>query len=170
MGNKLRNDNRGVSLVEIMVVVVIIGVLGTVGIMGVNAMSGKPAQKCSQQIVYTLEKHRTSTMSKVSAQYVLRVNASGKIVAEEYLSNGATVGSTPTHTYELGDKSIKISYECDGTTKELASSPLTLQFDRTSGAFKKQADGTYCTKITVERGGRSYVVTLVPLTGKVYVD
>ena len=172
MGGRWKNDNRGVSLVEILVVVAIIAVLGSVGYMAVDAMSGRPAQKCAQQIVYSLEKHRTSTMGKVNAKYVLRVDSStGKIVADEYLTNNDSFGSmSPTNTYALGDKKIKISYVSGGATKELASAPLTLQFNRESGAFQKQGDGSYCTKIIIERGGRTYEVTLVPLTGKVYID
>lgn len=168
MGGKLRNDNRGVSLVEVLVVVAIIVVVGAVGILGINSMSGKPAQKCSQQIIYSLEKHRTSTMGKVSSQYVLTVDDEGKIIAEEYLSNEETMPSDPTTVHKLSDKRTKVTYVCNGTMKNIADAPLTLQFDRASGGFKQQADGSYCTQIIVERGGRSYPITLVPLTGKVY--
>lgn len=171
MGVKLKNDNRGMSLVEVMAVVAIMAVLGAVGIMGVDAMSGKPAQKCSQQIIYTLEKHRTSTLGKVSAKYVLCRNAEGKVVAEEYLSNEETLSGDPTNVYELGDKRTKVTYTFnDGGTGDIDSAPLTLQFNRSDASFKKQPGGGYCTKISVQRGGRTYDVTLVPLTGKVYID
>lgn len=170
MGKKmLRSDNRGVSLVEVLVVVAIMAVLGGVGIMGVNAMSGKPAQKCSQQIIHSLERHRTATMGKVSAQYVISRESNGKIVAKEYLSNEETLSGDPANVYELGDKKTKVTYECEGTIKDIDSAPLTLQFNRSNGAFKK-VDGVYCTKIIVQRGGRTYNITLVPLTGKVYAD
>ncbi len=177
---KLKMNNKGMSLVEVMVVVAIVTILGAVGIMGINAMTGKPAQKCVQQIMYSLEKHRTSTMGKASAQYVLSREANGDIYAKEYLSTeeDVTVFAEPVNEYKLGDKKMKISYVCSAsgagssptTTVLETTTPLTLQFDRSSGAFKKQGNGTYCTEIIVERGGRTYKLTLVPLTGKVYVQ
>lgn len=170
MGKKLSADNRGVSLVEVLVVVAIMAVIGGVGIMGINATSGKPAQKCSQQIIYTLEKHRTATMGKLNAKYELCRDANGKVVAKEYLTNEDTFDSDPTNVYELGDKKTKVVYECGGATGDIESSALILQFNRSDGSFKKQADGSFCTKISVQRGGRTYNITLVPLTGKVYAD
>lgn len=170
MGRGLRKDNRGISLVEVMVVIAIIVVVGAVGIMSVNAMSGKPAQQCAQQVVYSLEKHRTSAMGKVKAEYVMSVDSStNKIIAKEYLSNSNTYGDPKV--YELGAAGIKVTYVTgDGVTHDLATEPLTLQFERSSGAFKKLASGQYCNKIIIERGGRTHEVTLVPLTGKVYID
>lgn len=170
MGGKFKNDNRGLSLVEVMVVVAIMAVVGSVGIMGINAMSGKPAQKCSQQIIYSLEKHRTSTMGKINAKYVLTTDDNGKVIAEEYLTNEDTMPSDPTTVHKLGDKRTKVTYICNGTMKNIADNPLTLQFNRSSGAFEQQADGTYCTQIIVQRGGRTYNIKLVPLTGKVYAE
>lgn len=173
----MKMNNKGMSLVELMVVIAIITILGGVGIMGVNAMTGKPAQKCAQQIVYSLEKHRTSTMGKVGAAYVLTRDENGDIYAKEYLSNNETIDISKdsediASEYKLGDSKMKISYVCsDSTTTVLGNDmSLILQFDRSSGAFKKQGNGSYCTEIIVERGGRTHKITLVPLTGKVYAQ
>lgn len=167
----MKNDNRGVSLVEILVVVAIMAVVGAVGIMSFNAMSGKPAQQCAQQMMYSIEKHRTSCMGKVSSAYTLYVGSSGKIMAAEYLSNTDTLPSSPTQTIEVGASKNVVTYTCsDGSVHSLDSEPLTLQFDRSSGAFKKLSNGQYCTEISIKRGGREHKLTLVPLTGKVYID
>lgn len=168
----MKYDNRGLSLVEVMVVVAIMAVVGGVGIWGINAMSGKPAQQCAQKIVYSLERHRTSAMSKVDAAYRL-YESGGKIYVDEYLTN--EVGGidfatmSPATTAEIGASGLQVQYML-GADPTLHDLPLTLAFDRSSGAFKKQADGSYCTKIIVKRGGREHTVTLVPLTGKVYIE
>ncbi len=167
----MRQDNRGISLVEVMVVVAILAVVGGVGIWGINTMSGKPAQQCAQKIVYSLEHHRTSAMARVDARYVLYENG-GKIYVDEYLTNdlGGVDESTmsPAATAEIGSAGVKVQYTlgADPTRHDL---PLRLSFDRSSGAFKAQAGGGHCTQIFVSRGGREYTVTLVPLTGKVYI-
>lgn len=169
-GECMRQDNRGVSLVEVMVVVAIMAVVGGVGIWGINTMSGKPAQQCAQKIVYSLEHHRTSAMARVKAKYVLREDG-GKIYVDEYWTNDDSVddSSVPLATStEIGASGVKVQYTlgADATRYDL---PLTLAFDRSSGAFKPQAGGGHCTQIFVSRGGREYTVTLVPLTGKVYI-
>ncbi len=170
MGSNMKNDNRGMSLVEILVVIAIMVVVGAIGIMSINAMSGKPAQQCAQQMMYSLERHRTSAMGKVNSQYVLRVSGSGKIVADEYLTNEDSLSGVTPKTLEVGSSGNKVTYVCGGTTYSLEDTPLTLKFDRGSGSFKPQADGSYCTEISIKRGGREHKVTLVPLTGKVYID
>lgn len=170
----MRRDNRGVSLVEIMIVIAIIAVLGGVGIMSFNAITGKPAQQCAQKIVYSLERHRTSAMSKVYSQYKLYVGADKKIYLQEFVSN--TDPSAAMDPAELGAAGIEVKYECVDSSgnvvvRDLETNPLVLSFDRGSGAFKKLgAEDLYCQKIMVSRGGRTYEVTLVPLTGKVYID
>lgn len=166
----MRQDNRGVSLVEVMVVVAIMAVVGGVGIWGINAMSGKPAQQCAQKVVYSLERHRTSAMSKVDAVYKL-YESGGKIYVDEYLTNdagGVDLSASPTTTTEIGASGVKVQYTLDAAP-DLHELPLYLSFDRSSGAFKKQSGGSYCTQIIVKRGGREHTVTLVPLTGKVYI-
>lgn len=170
-GECMRQDNRGLSLVEVMVVIAIMAVVGAVGIWGINAMSGKPAQQCAQKIVYSLERHRTSAMARVDAVYMLYENG-GKIYVDEYLTNdagGVNLSTmTPATSTEIGASGVEVQYTlgADPTPHNL---PLYLSFDRSSGAFKPQSGGDYCTQIIVKRGGREYTVTLVPLTGKVYI-
>ena len=164
-----RMNNKGVSLAEIMVVVAIMAVLISVGITSVNAMNGRPAQQCAQKIVYSLEKFRTTAMSRVDASYTLSVDPSTKeIVCTEWTSNGST-DSTVSNV--IGRSKLIVNYQTDaGSTYNLESRSLTLQFDRSSGAFRALTNGEKCTRITVTAGGRSFSVALVPVTGKVYID
>lgn len=175
MFSRLKKDNRGVSLMEIMVVVAILAVVTGVGVMSYNTMSGKPAQQCAQQLTYSLERHRTSTMGKVRAKYVLyKDDVSGKIIAAEYFSNDPDPDKWNSPTLiEVGSKGVDITYISGGTMYTLGTgvnNGLILEFYRETGAFKPQPDGTYCTKISAKRAGRVHDVTLVPLTGKVYID
>ena len=167
----MRRDNRGLSLVELMVVIAIIAVVTSVGVMGVNAMTGRPAQQCAQKVVYSLERHRTTAMGKVDASYTLRWDASqNQVMLDEYVKNE---GAGTTSTTPLGAGGVKLFYitSADATEHSLeAEGSLTLSFDRSSGAFKPLASGAFCTEIIAKRGGREFSVKLVPLTGKVYID
>ncbi|MCM1089691.1 MAG: type II secretion system GspH family protein [Butyrivibrio sp.] len=175
----MRQDNRGMSLVELTIVVAIIAVVSAVGIMSFNAMSGKPAQQCAQKLVYSLEKHRTTSASKVGAYYVLSFDpATKEIVAEEFVTNDLSLGYTSIGKSAIGAANVEITYYVDGDAAghSLSAGAITLSFDRTSGAFKQLSssntatNGRYCTKIVASRGGREFEVTLVPFTGKVYID
>lgn len=166
----MRQDNRGISLVEVMVVVAIMVVVGGIGIWSFNAMTGKPAQQCAQKIVYSLERHRTTAMGKLKAQYRL-VEENNKVYLEEYIGNDPDNPDAPpalSSRVEIGSSGVKVQYTMDANA-DLHDLPLTLEFDRSSGAFKQQPGGGYCTNIIVKRGGREHEVTLVPLTGKVYI-
>ena len=155
---------------EVMVVVAILAVLGGVGIWGVGAMTGKPAQQCAQKIMYSLERHRMTAMGKVSAKYEL-YEKDRKVYLKEYVGNDPEhpENLSVTQDKEIGAVGVEVKYKL-GSGDELKDLPLTLEFDRSSGSFKTQAGGGYCTRIIVSRGGRDYEVALVPLTGKVYID
>ena len=166
----VRRDNRGISLVEIMIVITIMAIVGSVGLMGLNAMSGRPAQQTAQKLIYSLERHRVTAMGKVDASYILRVEASGKIVCEERVKNE---GAESVTIVDVGTKRVKLSYElADGTILDMApGSTLLFQFDRGSGAFKTMGTaGGNITRLIVKSGGREVKVRLVKLTGKVYLD
>lgn len=166
----MRRDNRGISLVEIMLVIAILAVLGGVGIWGINTLTGRKAQQCSQKIVYSLERHRTTAMGKANAQYWLKVNGDGKVCVEERVTNDASAGWSVTTT-EIGSAGVKVKYtlDTDSIPKDISVDPLKLEFDRSSGAFKTQDGGGYCNEIYVSHGGKEFNITLVPLTGKVYI-
>jgi type II secretory pathway pseudopilin PulG len=162
----MRRDNRGISLVEIVVVLAIMAVAGGAMLIGIGMISGKPAQKCAQKIVYSLERHRTTAMGKVDASYTLKAEANG-IYLYEYIKSSDAAGTT--NVMPVGEKTVTVTYTCGGVVKDLASEPLTLQFERGSGGFVKQSDGSYCTEIKVSKAGVEYVIELVPLTGKVHI-
>lgn len=163
-------DNRGLSLIEIMIVITIMGLVISIGLIGLNTISTRPAQQCAQKIIYSLERHRTTAMGKVDASYTLRVEASRKIVCVERVSNNGTYYENVS---EVGTGRVRLSYQLrDGSI--IAMNPgdsLEFQYDRGSGAFKKMGtDGGDIVRLIAQSGGREYKVKLVKLTGKVYLD
>lgn len=164
-------DNRGISLVEIIIVLAIMTVAGGAMLIGIGMISGKPAQKCSQKIVYSLERHRTTAMGKVDTEYKLYVGADGAIWLDEKVweKNAPPAAPDRTSSIPIGEKSVTVTYVCGSATQDLASAPLTLKFRRGSGGFQPQAGGDYCTEIKVSKAGKDYTIELVPLTGKVSI-
>ncbi len=162
----MRRDNRGLSLVELIMVLALMTLVGSILAYSINMITGRPAQKCSQKIVYSLDRHRTTAMGKIDASYKLHQDTNGTV----YLIESVTDSSgTKTTNVPIGEN-VTVKYTCGGVEKDLASEDLVLGFERGSGAFKKQSDGTYCTQIVVSKASKSYTIVLVPLTGKVSIN
>ena len=168
----MRKDNRGITLVEIMVVIAIMAIVAGVGITGLNLVNGRPAQQCAQKIIYSLERHRTTAMSKVDASYTLEVQSSGKTVCVERVSNDR-VSYTTTES-EIGAKRVKLFYEtADGSVVPMTAGMfITFQYDRSSGAFRSitASTGDEVARVIAKSGGREVKVRFVKITGKVYWD
>jgi hypothetical protein len=99
----------------------------------------------------------TATLDKDGSAYVLRVSTTLN-------------SSTPEiRTYRLDSSKVTMYYSvnADGSDRQVIAAPLTLEFDRASGAMKAQADGTYIRHIYAVQNGREYGMTLYPETGKI---
>lgn len=175
----LRKDKRGISLVEILVVIAIIGVVATVGIWGLNAVSSRPAQQCSQKLIYSLERNRVTVMGKSDAYYKVWINDKDRVIFEEGVSNTAA-DDHGNYTYsvtssEIGNSRVKLSYLTSGGEVAMGrGDSLTIRYDRGSGAFKSFTDqdgnSLVVTGLVAQSGGKRFVVRLVQVTGKVYLD
>ena len=164
----MRKDNRGISLVEIIMVLALMTVVAGALMYGIGLISGKPAQKCANKIVFSLDRHRTTAMGKVDTSYTLKTDSDDTIILVESVKEAD--GTVNVTTIPVGENTVEVTYNCGGTVKNLKDEDLVLKFVRGSGAFAKQADGTYCTEIVVSKAGKVYTIELVPLTGKVHIN
>lgn len=169
---KLKQDNRGISLVEIIIVVAIMTIVGGGLYIGISAVSDKPSQQCAEKLVHSLTRHRTTAMGKKSGgtQFEIKKNTEadgGRIVAREI------VEGVPSEWIPISDRTVDVYYTIGGTETKLDSTPLVLKFKRGSGGFEKVAAvGDYCTQLRVIRGdsvNTEFIVELSPLTGKVNI-
>ena len=63
----MRKDNKGFSLVELIVVITIIVVLTGIISMGVGLVVSKPADECAAKLKASLQSMRVTTMGKFDA-------------------------------------------------------------------------------------------------------
>lgn len=169
---KMKKNNNGFSLVELVIVVAILVIIGGFALTGVAILSGKPVDECAKKIQVALEGNRNTTMGKLSASISFYQDGNGDIYMEEII-DGA-----PPYVKQIGEN-VDVSY-CDlaGNTYSLPVSPnkLTMTFDRASGSLKPQGDGSYVVKFVVSRGSsgdrgyRKLTVNLDKLTGRVSVE
>ena len=173
---KRKQDNRGMSLVEIIIVVAIMSIfIGTVGY-GLSMISGKPAEECGQKLLSALQHTRTITMGKKDTTITIFMDAEERIavkeVAVKLLDND---GNTTTEEWEsvVGAKGVAvICTMSDGSTVNITGTNMVeLKFDRGSGALRSTRvngidNSTVCTLITISKGDKIRYITITPVTGK----
>lgn len=176
--SRIKADNRGFSLVEIIIVVAIISVLiGTVGY-GLSFSSGKPAEDCAQKTVSMLQHARTLTMGKYKVISTITVKKeTGEIVLVEqvYSTEAQMTANTPETTETvIGAKGVKLEYSYDAATYTQLddSGSLVVEFSRSTGALKPtggESSTTYLKEIRVSKANTTRTIEIAPLTGRVEI-
>lgn len=167
-----RLDDRGFTLVEMLVVVAIIAVVTGIFTFGFSLISTKNVDQCAKKIQMSLESCRTTTMGKLDAGLFFSTN-DGKIVARKDIVTASATNSTVS---ELGGRNVKVQYVltdgADSVTRDLATTSVEIKFDRTSGSLKPSEGSKYVSEfiVTNTSGTKTLHVKIDKLTGRVTVE
>ena len=166
-------NNRGLSLIEVVVVLAIMAVVAGAGLSFMTLLTSNRVKECTNKISSTISKVRVDAMSKSKdssgSDYYLELykGADGKYYIRKHLDSTIVEeivgGSNLTITYTENDLSAS-------TYTISASEILTIKFDRTTGGFKPTHGTNYCKKIVVSNGSKSKTIVISPRTGKVAVE
>lgn len=184
----MRKDNKGFSMVELVVVIALMAVLGSVLVYSFSMVTGQEARQCANNISTVLDKAKNYAMTKSGSSdaYVEITKGSDGFIATFYkpvspINDSAVPGSADyaqLETESIGKKAVGVtvtleggsSFEINETTR------LRIYFDRVSGAFKEAVvisgsseTKAYCTGITIVRG-RTYQISFFNPTGKHTLD
>lgn len=178
MERKIDKNNKGMSLIEIIIVVAILSAMIGITGFGISMISGKPAEECAQKFCSTIQHARTMTMGKSKMSIVLCRDSNGmlsaKEVSEKVLDNDGNM-ETEERVNVVGEKDVTVNcYLTDGSSIEITgTNTLEFIFDRGSGAIRTtKVNGVvsaHCTKITVAKANKSKDIVIVPVTGKVMI-
>lgn len=163
MSSNKKNNNRGFSLVELIVVVAIGAILIGASILSIASISGTAVKQCARNIESILNKTRVTTMGKDTAVIELYKNGSdGAYYYEVTVTNGK--GETTAETKKIGRSNLEIRYSTtfNNASKLDVSNPIKIEFDRSSGAEK-----TDISKIWVKHGSTEKTITIYKETGKI---
>lgn len=178
-------DNKGVTLIELIIVMAIMAILSGFFVFSLSLVTGQEARECANNFSAALDKAKNYSLTKSGssdAYMEVRKDADKGYIARFYVpafpqEAGAVEGTTDyvmMDEQRLGKKTVEITCTLqNGTSFSLTGSNcIRIYYDRVSGAFKEATAVTgvgnvknYCTKIQIKRG-RTYVLTLVPPTGK----
>ena len=173
-------DNRGVTLVELIVVITIIAVLTGGATMSLKYLSHANVDKVTERIDSSLSKLQAETISKAYPYGYLAIE--WDVIDEAYKmylvtspiqltqSNWTSVVKTIIYEKKLGDKDISITYsnQSDGTDQVTigeSNQVLLINFNPASGAFSSQ-----CKQIVVGNGVKNSTIYLVSMTGNHYIE
>ena len=170
-------NNKGFSLIELIVIIAIMGVLVGGASLGIGLVFSKDAMKCATRLNDSIYDARANSMYK-SGKFELSIDNSGSANVATVSQTDVTPIISDTVYLDGVDSSKKTTISARFVTEAVPagtvlSFPLNLTFDKAKGNvyFDVDANGTYddgiiVFDITPLRGNRTAKVQLVTTTGK----
>ncbi|MDF2538302.1 MAG: hypothetical protein K0S76_1323 [Herbinix sp.] len=176
-------DNRGFTLIELIIIMVIMGIVAVGSVVGYNILNTGSAKSTTVRISTMLDYIQLQNMTKSKTYYlVIYPDSTGKYFmrVDSVTAGGVTETELQEEPLELRiGGEITTEYSGDVTDYLLhdglvpgrnVKDKLEICFYKETGAFKPNREGQLVTKIGISASGRSYTLRLVELTGKHYMD
>ncbi|MBD5451956.1 MAG: prepilin-type N-terminal cleavage/methylation domain-containing protein [Lachnospiraceae bacterium] len=172
---QFNSDNRGFSLVEVVVVLALVSAISAIAGYGFSMSNGKPAQECAKKLAGAISHGRTTTMGKYRNEIIVKKETDGTLTVTEdtYTSESDILNGTPSQSRSstVGAKNVTVEYQIGtGGYIELApGNEIRLRYDSGSGAMKKTANSgsDYYTGFRISKAGKVWYVKLETLTGNI---
>lgn len=179
-------DERGFSLVELIVVIAIISIIGAGAYSMLGLLNGKYAKECATKTQSAISQTKVAAMSKSKGAALydvyLRIytDASGAIYIDSVTGHGTAQENRTTE--RVGNAKVTVSAvkgrigtaASDSTFVLDDSNEIIIAFDRADGTFNEVKSsesgavetGIYWKKIVFSQANVEYVLDFVPVTGK----
>ncbi len=181
-GMLVKKNNKGYTLVELIVIIAILAVLVTIVSYSIGMVFRNRSREAASDFDSMLS---SAKMAALSGEYY-EVTAGGTTTThnpklemsydasnDEYVATLYTISdSTPAQTEDLGDGVLGISYSLDGGTTEStvdATRTIGFVYNKETGALQEfivndVAQASLPNTITLDFGA-GYVITIYPTTG-----
>ena len=158
--SRRKQNNAGMSLIEIVVVVLIIGILSAGAVYGFSYIRSMDASSAAEEITSLLERTRLNTLSAEEADTVLLTLSK----EDNHFFGEISVNSVVIDKVQIGGNGLSIKVtNSSGVTTIDSSSVAEFSYQKSNGAFSSDY-----TKIEVT-GIKTSTITLVLGTGRCYV-
>jgi len=180
----LRQNNKGYSLVELIIVVAIITVLGGTVVYSISLIFSADAKGCAHSLSTALADTKINAMGREGAYLELKRDDNGDIWVTQWIKKGGA-WSEATTPQKIGTRRITVYYYPSGKKvsefepsigTELAAggSSIYLSFDRSTGSYTESfklengttTSGSFYSGFEIIGGSKDYLIELNKLTGK----
>lgn len=163
------HENKGFSLIELIVVLAIISILTGTAVFGIQSLANRQVIRCIDNIESYLGKTKVSALAKNNKSYIEIYHTDEGCFVDSYVSDELE------NTEKIGNSDLEVSYYKSGGVKTVltGSERLKISFKRDSGALtplEGEAGTVYCEKIEVAKGTIKRAVILIEATGKFYAE
>ena len=175
-------NNKGYSLVELIIVIAIMALLTGTAFFSISMIFSAGANACANSMKEALAENKVIAMGKSEAKLEIYRGDDECVYVIQWMKQKKSDAWIPKETDEegnavpekIGNSRVAVTYRAkDGSMGLLknAGDSIELCYDRGSGSFSDKSEGCIlCETIWVKGGSRSYKLTLVELTGKVTVE
>ncbi len=181
---RIEKDNRGFSLVELIIVIAIIAAVITTAALSVGLVFSANARTCANDIIGAISECKIATMSggRGNVRLLLYRDAGGNIFSELQTRESSTsdwvTGNDGAEKIGARRCMVGTSDGGDDLPQKSGSGVPTLEaglweiyFDRSSGSFLYDgATTTSVDDIYVQGGSKNYHIHLEKLTGKTTLE
>lgn len=179
---QLVKNNKGYSLVELIIVVAIITIIGGTVAYSISLIFSADAKGCAHSLASALADTKVNAMGRDGAYMELKRDDSGDIWVTQWVKKSTWMESG--NPQKIGTRRISVFYFAEGTDvgsfdpsagSELANgTTIYLSFDRSTGAYIEtfklkdgtQVSGSFYDGFEVIGGSKDYLIDLNKLTGK----
>ena len=160
----MKQDNRGTTLIELIVVIAIMAVLAGILINTTGFLTGKKAKDCAYRIIDAMSQVRNETMGKSKGGNDISL----AIVQQGDEIYGRMDFKGTVSEVLLGKSGLMVvGYDSDGNQLPVeGSNELVYSFDRATGGLYDRKRISYYTTIVITEGNVSWRVTIEPITGR----
>lgn len=173
--SKKKTDNRGMSLVEIVLVIALMMVIAGITGYGLSLIGQKPVEECARKVEIALNQNRTNSMGKKVAYLEFYMTTSGRAAYREYSQSARESEKREGPEAVIGAADVKLRFVYKNASGEvvepktvLGTAPIRVSFKRDSGSVVEEVGGLVLDRIEVYKGeGHIKTISIDKLTGKV---
>lgn len=177
-GLGMKRNNKGFSLVELILVFAILAILTVVGYNNISYLNYANAKSCAQNLNATLERGRQFAMSKKDTPSYFLYKYNDCIY---YKINSSDTVALDENGMKLGNDSLDLYYSTveDTSEKKVNNGDcMKIEFKKSSGGLKPLPkvhagdDDDFYNRIILKNtdGVTRYVIHIISITGKHYVE